>query len=54
MMIDKLPEEGVMKLLEACFHGRLDKASSLVSFLHAETAGSPLYLRSLLSTLVSR
>jgi predicted ATPase len=54
MMVDKLPEEGVMKHLEACFHGRLDKASSLVSFLHAETAGSPLYLRSLLNTLVSR
>ena len=53
LMVDKLPEEGVLKLLEACFHDRLDKASSLVSFLHAETAGSPLYLRSLLNTLVS-
>jgi predicted ATPase len=52
LLVDKLPEDGIMKLLEACFHDRLDKASSLVSFLYAETAGSPLYLRSLLNTLV--
>ena len=52
MMVDKLPEEGIINLLHVCFHDRLDKASSLVSFLYAETAGSPLYLRSLLNTLV--
>jgi len=52
LMVDKLPEEGIMNLLQICFHDRLEKASSLVSFLHAETAGSPLYLRSLLTTLV--
>jgi predicted ATPase len=53
MMVDKLPEEEVLHLLQACFHDRLDNASSLVSFLHAETAGSPLYLKSLINTLVS-
>jgi serine/threonine protein kinase len=54
LMVDRLPEEGILNLLQVCFHDRLDKASSLVSFLHAETTGSPLYLRSLLNTLVSR
>lgn len=53
MLVDKLPEDSVLDLLQACFHNRLDQGANLVSFLHAETAGSPLYLRSLISTLVS-
>lgn len=52
--IQKLPEEGVSELINACFHDSLDKSHNLTSFLFAETGGSPLYLRSLLSTLVSR
>lgn len=50
--VQKLPEVGVSELIEVCFHGALDQASNLASFLYAETAGSPLYLRSLLTTLV--
>jgi predicted ATPase len=53
MLVDRLPEDSVLDLLHACFHNRVDQAANLVSFLHAETAGSPLYLRSLISTLVS-
>lgn len=53
MLVDRLPEDSVLDLLQACFHNSLDQGANLVSFLHAETAGSPLYLRSLVSTLVS-
>lgn len=51
--IKRLPEDGVAELINACFHGALDQAQNLASFLYAETAGSPLYLRSLITTLVS-
>lgn len=51
--VEKLPERGVLELIRLCFHDTLDQASNLASFLYAETGGSPLYLRSLLTTLVS-
>lgn len=51
--IRRLPEDGVGEMINACFHGALDQAQNLTSFLYAETAGSPLYLRSLITTLVS-
>lgn len=51
--IKRLPEEGVAEFVNTCFHNCLDKSSNLISFLYAETGGSPLYLRSLLSILVS-
>ena len=50
--IKRLPEAGVAELINACFHGALDQAQNLASFLYAETGGSPLYLRSLITTLV--
>lgn len=52
--IKRLPEDGVAEFVNTCFHDCLDKSSNLISFLYAETGGSPLYLRSLLSILVSR
>jgi hypothetical protein len=51
--IQRLDESGVADFVDACFGGKLENAHSLVSFLFAETQGSPLYMRTLMSSLVS-
>lgn len=51
--ICKLPEAGVRALITASFPTTVDKESTLVSLIYAETEGSPLYIRTLLVTLVS-
>lgn len=53
LFISKLPEPGVAALITACFPTTIDKASTLCSLIYAETEGSPLYIRTLLVTLVS-
>lgn len=53
MHIELFSEKGVAVFLAACFPVGLNECSSLASLLYAETAGSPLYLRSLIVTLVS-
>lgn len=51
--ISKLPEAGVRALITASFPTTIDKDSTLISLIYAETEGSPLYIRTLLVTLVS-
>jgi predicted ATPase len=51
--VKHLPEEGVKEYLEASFSGGVDGHATLAQFLFAETLGSPLYLRSMIETLVS-
>lgn len=50
--ISRLDEDGVEEFVDACFGGQLENAQSLSSFLFAETQGSPLYMRTLMSALV--
>jgi hypothetical protein len=52
LLIRRLPEEGVAALVKACFKTPVDNVSTFASLLYAETRGSPLYLRSMLTTLV--
>jgi predicted ATPase len=47
-----LTESGVLAKVETAFHHLIEGAPALASFLFAETNGSPLYLRSLVSSLV--
>lgn len=51
--VPRLSETGVRAFADACLHSRIDNVSVLTSFLATETAGNPLFLRTLLSTLVS-
>jgi hypothetical protein len=53
LVIRRLPEAGVAALTKACFKTSVDNVMTLASLLYAETGGSPLYLRSMLATLVS-
>ena len=50
--IERLPENGVSEFLQASLPATIDKISTLASFLYQETLGSPLYLRSLMVSLV--
>ena len=53
IQVPYLSEVGVRAFVDVCFNSRLDAAPALASFLSAETSGNPLYLQTLLSTLVS-
>jgi len=50
--VPPLSEEGVLSLIKASFHDRIASAPALASFLHAETAGLSLFVRTIIATLV--
>ena len=50
--VPPLSEEGVLSLIKASFHDRIASGPALASFLHAETAGLSLFVRTIISTLV--
>lgn len=50
--ITSLGEKGVLDFIEASLNSRVSNGSALANFLWVETAGSPLFLRTLLATLV--
>lgn len=50
--VPRLDEDGVEAYLAAALQGPIDNLSTLTSFLYAETSGSPLFLRTLVSSLV--
>jgi predicted ATPase len=50
--VKSFPESGVAEFIQACLPTTVDSLSTLASFLYAETSGSPLYLRSLMVSLV--
>jgi serine/threonine protein kinase len=52
IQVPPLTEKGVLDLIETCFHHRILSSQILASFLHAETGGVSLFLRTLLGTLV--
>lgn len=51
--VPRLSEEGVRAFVDACLHSGVQNTAVLTTFLTAETSGNPLFLRTLLSTLVS-
>jgi predicted ATPase len=50
--IERLPETGVSDFIQSCLPTTVDGLGILASFLFEETQGSPLYLRSLMVSLV--
>jgi hypothetical protein len=50
--IERLPEEGVSDFVQSCLPTTVDGLGTLSSLLYEETLGSPLYLRSLVVSLV--
>lgn len=50
--VRRLTEEGVAAFINACLNGRVfSPGDAIVSFLYGETGGSPLFLRTLMTTL---
>lgn len=52
LQLARLDEDGLSAFLQACFRPPIENADVLTGMLYAETAGSPLHLRTLLSSLV--
>lgn len=52
LRIAPLDDEGVDRLIGACLRPRVDDITVLTSLLSCETAGNPLYLRTILADLV--
>lgn len=51
--INKLTEDGVVKYINTCLNGRVaSSGQAIASFLYSETQGSPLFLRTLMTTLL--
>jgi hypothetical protein len=50
--IETFPESGVAEYIQACLPTTVENLPTLASFLYAETGGSPLYLRSLIGSLI--
>ncbi|KAL1408018.1 hypothetical protein Q8F55_004815 [Vanrija albida] len=51
--VRRLTEDGVAQFISTCLNGRVSTSTeTIVSFLYGETGGSPLFLRTLMTTLV--
>ncbi|BEI86447.1 hypothetical protein CcaverHIS002_0607340 [Cutaneotrichosporon cavernicola] len=51
--VKRLTEEGVVAYIDKCLNGRVATSGlAIASFLYGETAGSPLFLRTLMTTLL--
>ena len=50
--VPPLSEEGVLSLIKASFNDRIASGPALASFLHAETAGLSLFVRTIIANLV--
>ncbi|GMK57153.1 hypothetical protein CspeluHIS016_0309930 [Cutaneotrichosporon spelunceum] len=51
--VKRLTEEGVVAYIDTCLNGRVaTSGQAIASFLYGETAGSPLFLRTLMTTLL--
>ncbi|BEJ17086.1 hypothetical protein CspHIS471_0604870, partial [Cutaneotrichosporon sp. HIS471] len=51
--VKRLTEEGVVAYIDMCLNGRVATSGlAIASFLYGETAGSPLFLRTLMTTLL--
>jgi len=50
--VSPLSEEGVHALLKVCFRDRIIQSQALASFIHAETGGSSMFTRTIISQLV--
>ncbi|KLT44142.1 hypothetical protein CC85DRAFT_32503 [Cutaneotrichosporon oleaginosum] len=53
LAVQRLTEEGVVSYIDTCLNGRVAASGqAIASFLYGETGGSPLFLRTLMSTLL--
>lgn len=51
--VKRLTEEGVVAYIDTCLNGRVAASGhAIASFLYGETGGSPLFLRTLMATLL--
>lgn len=50
--VPPLSEDSVHEIIKASFHDKIAAGDELASFLHSETGGSSLFVRTLLATLV--
>jgi predicted ATPase len=51
--VRRLTEDGVAAFINSCFSGRVaNSEEAIASFLYGETGGSPLFLKSLMNTLL--
>lgn len=53
LAVQRLTEEGVVAYIDTCLNGRVAASGqAIASFLYGETGGSPLFLRTLMTTLL--